>query len=154
VNPERQAFDITLQWTPQRQVWAGVVDLVGRRAWSLVIVVLTWKRRHVRGDRAGDTRWRGDGHRFHSTALARPGLGLLAAIAVSPVVGLVVALIAVVAWQPSLRAVMVLPAVLLFGCGLYTASSRRYRFPPVAEWLTARLGVYGGVDRVTPSPAT
>jgi arabinofuranan 3-O-arabinosyltransferase len=146
VNPEREAFDITLQWTPQRQVWAALwISLVAALG-SLVIVALTWKRRTAfavaaKGDAevsAGAAAPIADSTR-RLRWLAPLLAGLLAAIAVSPVVGLVVAaLIAVVAWRPSLRrAVMVLPAALLFGCGLYVAVQQyRYRFPAVFEWPT------------------
>src|SRR2546423_3798952 len=45
VTPAKDAFDIAIEWTPQRQVWAALwISLVAALA-CIAIVALTWRRR-------------------------------------------------------------------------------------------------------------
>jgi hypothetical protein len=148
VNPTKEAFDIAMEWTPQKQVWAALWISLLAAIVCLVIVALTMRRRGAlasitapaTADADAAIAWSpgppaGRRARWIAPLLA----GALAAIAVAPWVGVLVALlIALVGWKPRLRMyVLVLPATILLLCGIYIALQQsRHVYPSVFEWPT------------------
>jgi hypothetical protein len=158
VTPTSAEFDVTLDWTPQREVWAALwLSLLTAIGCAVIVVLTTRKRRAVAvasgtvadsgeqvslaflepRDGAGAT----TGARVRSRReWAAPVLaGLLAALTVTPWVGLLVAaLIALVVWRPRLRVVVLaLPGALLLIGGIYIVTQQvRFDYPPVFEWPT------------------
>jgi hypothetical protein len=150
VTPARGSFDIVMQWTPQRQVWFALWFSLLTALGCVLIIALTWRRTIV--VHAGQTARPGDGEigigfpagstrglparlRWGAPLLA----GLIAAIAVAPWVGVLVAAVTLIGvHRPRARVwLMLLPAALLFAVGLYlTAQQFRYHFPSVFEWPT------------------
>ncbi len=144
VTPQRAAFDIAMDWTPQRQVWASLWLSLLTALLCAGIIALTWRRRVVLPAAPSDAAVtiaaaRGTPLRGRARWLAPVIAGLLAALTVAPWVGVVVGVLAaVIASRPQDRRwLMVVPAVLLAGCGAYIALQQyRFRFPPVFEWPT------------------
>jgi hypothetical protein len=140
-------FDVELEWTPQRQVWASIaISLVTVAACLGILVVTARRRRRVSagvrapGDDDAELTW----NRSWSVPvrvrwIAPLAAGLLTALVVRPWVGLVVAAVAVVIivwprWRPI---AMVVPGALLALCGLYLVIGQiRYEYPSVFEWPT------------------
>ncbi|MDQ1477997.1 MAG: arabinofuranan 3-O-arabinosyltransferase [Actinomycetota bacterium] len=149
--PASGEFDVVLQWTPQKQVYAAIwLSLIGAVV-CLLIIALTWTRRPswisaeataAPGDAdvdlgltapgetgpAGGTRW-----------IAPVVCGLLGALVVAPWVGVLTAIVVfAMIERPRLRGlVMLVPAALLAVCALYIVVEQyRYRYPPVFEWPT------------------
>ncbi len=156
VQPTRASFDVVLEWTPQRQVWAAL--WISAAAALMCLVVAIWaavrarRRRAVvalpaASDRDVRIEWPGSpriapaapgASRWFARRIALPVLGgLAAALIVGPGVGIVVAAaIAMVQWQPRLRAVVALaPAVLLVLVTVYVVYlEHHFAFPAVFEW--------------------
>jgi hypothetical protein len=150
VRPNRAEFDVVLEWTPQRQVWAAIWISVLAALSCLAIVGWSLRRKRRRAPTAleGDSdvrvEWpsspRGTLVRRPSDRVVVPLLaGLAASLVVAPWVG-AIAVVAVVLmqWRPSLRAfVAVGPAVLIALVLAYIVYlQHHFRFPPVFEWPT------------------
>src|SRR5262249_22966138 len=145
VSPTSSSFDIVMQWTPQKQVWLALWISLIAGLLCIAIVALTWRRAIV--VRARGTADAGDGDvaiglsadlRRDAPARLRWGVpvlaGVIAAITVTPWAGVLIALlIGIMVRRPRARTlVMLIPAALLFVCGLYiTAQQFRYFFPSV-----------------------
>ncbi len=141
VTPAANDFDIAMEWTPQKQVRAALWISLLAAVTCLVIAGLTTRRRILAAetDAHPDIAWTWSTTRDRNAWIAPLLAGVLTAITVAPWAGvLVAALIAVVQWRPRLRGyVLVLPAALLFLCGLYiTVQQARHHYPPVFEWPT------------------
>lgn len=153
VRPTSTSFDVVLEWTPQRRVWAAL--WISVLAALLCIAIASWTairgRTRVVGmmprpaDAEASIEWparrRGDASDWpRRDRVVLPVLaGLAAALVVAPWVGaLVVAIVAVVQWRPRFRAVLALaPAVLLAVVMAYVLYlQHRFRFPAVFEWPT------------------
>ncbi len=150
VAPTSSSFDIVMQWTPQRQVWFALWFSLIAGLGCVFIIAFTWRRAMVvRASQAAHS-GEGDVAIGFPAALAHdlPGrvrwgapllAGLIAAIAVAPWVGVLIAVLTLIAVnRPRARTlVMLLPAALLFVVGLYlTTQQFRYHFPSVFEWPT------------------
>ena len=150
VRPKQGSFEVVLQWTPQRRVWAALwISLIaaigciaiagwaytrGRRRAAVIAepsdsdVWAEWPLapRGITGSRRG--------------RIALPVLaGLACALIVAPWVGLLVAaLLAAIQWRPRLRVILVVaPAVLLVLVTAYVVYlQHHFQFPPVFEWPT------------------
>ncbi|HET9729448.1 MAG TPA: alpha-(1-_3)-arabinofuranosyltransferase family protein [Acidimicrobiia bacterium] len=143
ITPTHDAFDVVMEWRPQRQValalWISLLAGLG----CLALVVLTWPRRlkgAVTNDNAVALELRG--RRLMTTTarwIAVGAVTVLSAVVVTPWVGVLVgaATYATLRW-PRLRApIMVVPAALLAGCALYiVVQQQRYHYPSVFEWPT------------------
>ena len=158
VRPRSASFDVVLEWTPQRQVWAAL--WISLAAALLCIAIAGWALVRKRGrtsdaaPRRADTdvtiewpsrpRWEepersGTGGPKADRVVLPVLLGLAAALVVAPWVGvLMLVVVALIQWRPQLRAlVAVAPAVLLALVMVYIVySERHFRFPPVFEWPT------------------
>ncbi len=154
VHPTQASFDVVIQWTPQRQVWAAL--WISALAGLLCLAIVGWAMLRNRSpvvttDVPSDAQvrvdWpvppRDETPRRPSTRrqrIAVPVLaGLVAALIVAPWVGaLVLILLVAMQWRPRLRAVLVLgPAVLLALVTVYVVYlQHHFRFPPVFEWPT------------------
>ena len=152
VRPKQGSFDVVLQWTPQRRVWAalwisalaalGCIGIAGwafvrgrRRAKALVPIDASDSNVWVEwplAPRGASTLRRG--------RVALPVLaGLAGALIVAPWVGaLVLLLVVAIQWRPRLRVVLVLaPAVLLVLVTAYVLYlQHHFQFPPLFEWPT------------------
>jgi len=151
--PVGGAFDVTFEWTPQRQVWAAIwLSLLGVIL-CLTIIGFTWTRRRsvvltattpLPGDADIELGWSPGGAPATRSSsrvrwLAPSVSGLLGALVVTPWVGVLAAAVTfVVLVRPKLRGpAMLVPAALLGLCGLYIALQQyRYRYPAVFEWPT------------------
>jgi hypothetical protein len=151
--PASGAFDVVLEWTPQRQVQAAIwLSLLGALI-CLAIIGVTWRRRSVitaaatalAADAEVDLAWSvgapalGPVSRTRVRWLAPLLAGMLGALVVTPWVGVLAAAVAfVVVVRPRLRApAMLAPAALLALCALYIVVEQyRYRYPSVFEWPT------------------
>jgi arabinofuranan 3-O-arabinosyltransferase len=144
VTPTTPSFDVTLEWTPQRQVWAALwLSLLGVFL-CLGLVAFTWRRRRVAvtlpHDDEVEIDWRaGAPLRGHARWIAIAASALLAAVVVTPWVGL---LAGAAAWALTAKArlraiVLFVPAALLLIIGIYIAvQQHRYQYPSVFEWPT------------------
>jgi hypothetical protein len=154
IDPKgRAVVAVTVVWTPQRRVWVSLglsgVTVLAALAIILVSYVRRRARRRERDERPApgedDTRllWP-----FTPLGERTPGwayvvgpvlAGGVAALVVSPVVGLVTAVLVLLALRfPPARAVLTLaPPVLVGLLALYIAAKQqRYQLPPVFEWPT------------------
>jgi arabinofuranan 3-O-arabinosyltransferase len=147
VTPAASDFDITMEWTPQKQVRAALWISLLAAVVCLVIAGVTTRRRFVGGanvtadpdDAQIDIAWSWSETRDRGAWIAPLLAGVLTAITVAPWAGVLVAgVIAVVQWRPRLRGyVLVLPAAILFLCGAYVmVQQARHHIPPVFEWPT------------------
>ena len=159
VHPTHASFDVVLEWTPQRRVWAALwISALGALL-CLAIVAGAFVRRRVRApsfdarERPSDARvwleWPVP-RRRESPIPARPApwrdwiivpafAGLVAALVVAPWVGAVVAvLLLAIKRQPRWRVVLGLgPAVLLVLVTAYVVYLQHHlRFPQAFEWPT------------------
>jgi hypothetical protein len=144
VTPTASTFDVSFVWTPQRSVdialWASLLVAL----LCLGIAIVTWRRRRVAvvedGDAHSEVDW-STGRRLTGRArwIAVAISGVLAAIIVTPWVGILVAVatIALTA-RARLRAFLLLvPAALLALGALYIVVQQyRYHYPSVFEWPT------------------
>jgi hypothetical protein len=144
VTPTSKSFDVTMEWTPQRQVWAALwLSLVGVLL-CLALVVFTWRRRRVVVARPLDDAvaidWRAsESLRGRARWIAIAASAALGAIVVTPWVGVVAG---AAAWALTAKArlraiVLIVPAMLLLLVGFYIAvQQHRYAYPSVFEWPT------------------
>ena len=147
IEPGRPTFDVVVEWTPQRRVWASIwISVVAGLACAL-LVALTWRRaRALSLPAAGDADVAIEvvrvsrGPMPRGARVAAPlAAGLVAAIVAAPWMGAVVAgAVAAVLWRPGVRAALVLaPPALLTIAALYIVyGQRRYEFDPIFEWPT------------------
>jgi hypothetical protein len=163
VRPTSSSFDVVLEWTPQRRVWAALwisvlaaLFCLAIAGWTLIRrrtlaadarpdptdaeATLEWPSRPRGGVGAGPT---GDGPtraRLGTDRVVLPVLaGLAASLIVAPWVGaIVVVVVVLIQWRPPLRAFLALaPAVLLALVMVYIVYlQHRFRFPAVFEWPT------------------
>jgi len=156
VHPKQASFDVVLQWTPQRQVWAAL--WISALAALLCLAIVGWAlvRRRSRATTTAeplDAKVRVD-WRMPPRGMLPPAFsgasrrerivvpvlaGLVASLIVSPWVGvLVLVLLVAMQWQPRLRAVLVLgPSILLALVTVYVVYlQHHFRFPPLFEWPT------------------
>jgi hypothetical protein len=152
VDPKTKSFDVVLDWTPQRGVWASLwISLIAGVA-CLGIILFTWWRRRaalalVTAPDADDLRvaleWPGaddspalSGRTQVWVPLACAlAAGLIAAPWIGVLVGVIVA--AALRWRAVRLFLAVAPAFLLAGAGLYIAFAQiRYQTPPIFEWPT------------------
>jgi hypothetical protein len=182
VTPTKSSFDVVIEWTPQRRVWAAIwISLV---AALLCLALIAWSmvRRRARVRDLGwspsdsDVRveWpseaRGTLAVTRSSRIVVPILaGLVASLVVAPWAGALAALaVVLIQWRPSLRLlVAVIPAALLAAVAFYMVYlQHHFGFPPVFEWPTlfplgrplawlavVFLGVDVLVERVRTPPA-
>jgi hypothetical protein len=150
VRPHRASFDIVMEWTPQRRVWAAIwISLV---AAVLCIALIGWsvlRRRRTAGSTGAsdaDVRieWpaqpRGTGPVTRRSRVLVPILaGLVATLVVAPWAGALAAVaVVLVQWRPPARVFLaVTPAALLAMVMVYMVSlQHHFRFPAVFEWPT------------------
>jgi hypothetical protein len=140
-------FEVELEWTPQRQVWASIAISLITVVGCIGIVIVTARRRRrvlasVRapGDDDAELVWTRSWHVPTRVRWVAPVVaGLLAALVVRPWVGLLVAAVTLVLvvwprWRPI---AMVVPGALLAVGGLYLVIGQiRYDHPSVFEWPT------------------
>ena len=162
VRPSHAAFDVVLEWTPQRQVWAALwISLLAALA-CLALIGWSLLRRRSRAVNATATvtdadvrvEWPSSPRRRLVTGpvitrrlVTRPGdrvvlpvlAGLAASLVVAPWAGVLAAVaVVLMQWRPSLRAVVAVgPAVLIALVLAYIVYlQHHFRFPPVFEWPT------------------
>jgi hypothetical protein len=147
-------IDVTLEWTPQRRVWGALAISAVAMLLALGIVIVSYVRSRSRqgalaavvpaadeGDVELQWPFRPLGERVPRWAFVVGPLvaGLAAGVVVAPWVGVLVAVLVVLALRvPAARIVLALaPAVLLGIVGLYIAGKQyRYELPTVFEWPT------------------
>jgi hypothetical protein len=182
VTPDRSSFDVVIEWTPQRQVWAAI--WISVLAALLCVALIAWSivRRRARArvstasesDADARVEWparaRGTRVPSRSSRVVVPILaGLAATLVVAPWAGLLAAAaVALIQWRPSWRLLLaVTPAALLASVAVYMVYlQHHFRFPPVFEWPTlfplgrplgwlavVLLGVDVLVERVQTPPA-
>jgi len=157
VRPAHSSFDVVLEWTPQRRVWAAV--WVSLLAALLCIGIISWAllRRRARAavvapDAADARVWiewpvparrpltgLRDRHRRRDQIVVPLLAGLVAALIVAPWVGaLVLVLLVAMQWRPRLRGVLVLgpPVFLALVTAYVVYLQHHFRFPPLFEWPT------------------
>jgi hypothetical protein len=149
-----RAIDVTLTWTPQRNVWiaiaiSGVTMLLCA---ALALGLLTRRRRGLAGQTAEGTapldeppvfRWpfvaAGTRPRALVIAATAIGAGLVAAVLIKPLPGLLVALLVLAALlRARWRAVLAIGAPAALGlAALYVLVEQTLnKYPPVFEWPT------------------
>ncbi len=147
VTPTADEFDIAMEWTPQKQVWASLWISLLAAIGCLVIIGLTARRRYLAAanstadaeDADIDVAWTWAAPSVGKAWVAPLLAGTLAAITVAPWAGLAVAaLIALTEWKPTWRRyVLALPATILLVCGIYiVVQQARHHYPAVFEWPT------------------
>jgi hypothetical protein len=150
VPPSSGAFDMTFEWTPQKQVWAALwISLLAALLCVAIVAYTWWRRRGALATAMAPSAGDADvdlAFSFRSSRASRrvritaPVIaGLLGALVVTPWVGVLVALATVaIMWTPRARAVvMLVPGALLALCALYIIVEQyRYRYPSVFEWPT------------------
>jgi hypothetical protein len=150
VNPKQSSFDVVLEWTPQRRVWAALwisgIAMLGCLLFAIWAFVRRRKQVAVAPSTADSDVWnewpvpeRGATGTGRGRVVVPILLGLVAALIVAPWAGLVVAaLVVAVQWRPQLRALLVLgPPTLLALVTMYILYlQHRFAFPPVFEWPT------------------
>ncbi len=151
IDPKgRSVLDITVEWTPQRRVWAalGLSSLAVLAA--LLIIVVSYVRRRSRARSVAPLPGEGDttlawpfapyGSGRGRWAIVAPAVaGVLAGAIVSPPIGLLTFVLVVLALRfPRARVVLSLaPPILLGLAAVYIAAKQqRYQLPPVFEWPT------------------
>jgi hypothetical protein len=137
--------ELTLEWTPQRRVWAALAVSVAATLLCLLIVWRT-RRRRVPADHGGGevtlaAPWSPyPGAPSRAARWAGPAVaGAVGALCVAPWVGLLLAaLVALSLRVPRARAILALGAPVALGlAGLWIAASQvRNHPPPVFEWPT------------------
>jgi hypothetical protein len=144
ISPTSATFDITMDWTPPRQVWIAIWASLVFMLLCVAIVVVTWRRRMQSASQPGDADvdvgWRGfvppEGRKRWVAVAAS---ALLAAVVIAPWVGIIVGFATLALTQRArTRAVVVaLPAALLALGGVYIVVEQvQHRWPSVFEWPT------------------
>ncbi len=182
LRPEHASFDVVIEWTPQRRVWAAI--WISVLAALLCFALIAWSMRRGRAavdvlggapsDADARVEWparpRGTLAPTRRSRVVVPILaGLVATLVVAPWAGaLAAAAVVLVQWRPSLRLlVAVTPAALIAVVAVYMVYlQHHFRFPPVFEWPTlfplgrplgwlavVFLGVDVLVERVRTPPA-
>jgi hypothetical protein len=155
IDPKgRNVLDVTLEWTPQRRVWASLALSVLGVVLAIALVVASFVRRRVRarvrartappvgeGDVELVAPFRPLGERTPRWALVAGPLvgGAIAALVVGPAAGVLVAVLLAVALRyPRARAVLTLAPVVLLGfvASYVVVQQLRFRLPPIFEWPT------------------
>jgi hypothetical protein len=151
IDPKgRDVLDITLEWTPQRRVWAALAisALAFLSCLAVVAVSYLWARSRRRSTAAlaneGAIRLIWPFEAFDDqpgrwTVVAPIVAGIVATVIVSPPVGVLTAILVFLALRfPAARVVLALaPAILLGLAAVYIAAKQqRYHLPPVFEWPT------------------
>jgi hypothetical protein len=142
INPKSSSFEVTMDWTPQRQVWLAIWLTVAFMLLCIGIAAVTWRRRITSAARPGDAdvdfSWGGYPHLVGRTRwLAVVASALVAGVMVAPWVGILVGGAAYALTAPWRRFVLVAPAILLAFCGLYMVwQQAAHHFPSVFEWPT------------------
>jgi len=155
VDPKKaHTLDVTLTWTPQRTVWialaiSGVTMLL---CTAFALGLLSRRRRAAQAPSPEATRELDDPPAFRSplaaagtrprnlvVAAAAIGAGLVAAVLIKPLPGLLVGLLVLAALlRPRWRVVLAIGAPLALGiAGLYVLLEQTLNeYPPVFEWPT------------------
>jgi arabinofuranan 3-O-arabinosyltransferase len=152
VDPkDARTLNVTLTWTPQRTVWIAfaISGLTMLLCTALALGLLTRRRK---AQSAEPTRELEEPPAFRLPFVAagtrpRPpviaatalGAGVVAAVLITPLAGLLVALLALAALlRPRWRAALAIGAPAALGlAGLYVlVEQMRHRYPPVFEWPT------------------
>ena len=154
VNPSGTSpLTVELDWTPQRTVNLALgVSLAGVLACFGVVVVLGARRRRGQLPELSAVTtpstepifvlpWQRSATRPGAIALAIGVIigGGAAALIVSPAIGLLTAVVALIAlrWPPGRVALRLAPAIALAGCGAFIAAKQVYaNFPAAFEWPT------------------
>ncbi|MDZ4824929.1 MAG: alpha-(1-_3)-arabinofuranosyltransferase family protein [Actinomycetota bacterium] len=145
VTPTATSFDIVLDWTPQRRVWASLWISLGVAILCCVLIALTWRRARtvvtaMPGDADVELGLPGaDGIPLPTWARVATVVvaGGVAALVAAPWIGVVAAaLTALAVLRPRARVVLALAPPLLLGiAALYIVyGQRRYEFDPIFEW--------------------
>jgi hypothetical protein len=152
VHPKSDSFDVVLEWTPQRRVWAAIwISLLGALACLALIGWSMLRRRTLAGVSTGaptdvdvHVEWPA-GPRISGVIRSRDRVvlpilvGLAAALVVAPWAGAVAAAaVVLMQWRPPLRVFVALaPATLITFVTVYVVYlQHHFRFPPVFEWPT------------------
>jgi hypothetical protein len=152
VTPEERAFDVTLEWAPQRRVWLSLWCSLAGALLCVVIVAVTWWRRRAAlalmaapdpGEARTELHWPGDegGAAWSPRVrwLVPLGVGVLGAVVAAPWIGVLAGVTVALAMRARIARLVlaVAPAALLLVIGTYMAFAQvRYRTPPVFEWPT------------------
>ena len=161
VDPKNaRTLDVTLTWTPQRTVWIAlaVSCLTMLLCTALALGLLSRRRRAAKQQSPEATRELDEPPAFRSPLVAagtRPrrlvvaataiGAGLVAAVLIKPLPGLLVGLLVLAALiRPRWRVVLAIGAPLALGvAGLYVLLEQTLNeYPPVFEWPTFFDGVH------------
>ncbi len=152
VDPKSRSFDVVLQWTPQRNVWASLWISFAAGLACVGIMIFTWWRRRaalalVTAPDPADSRvaleWPGAdelpalGGRVQ--VWVPIGCALVAGLIAAPWIGVLVGVVVAAAlrWRTVRLFLAIAPAFLLASAGLYIAFAQvRYRTPPIFEWPT------------------
>jgi arabinofuranan 3-O-arabinosyltransferase len=142
ITPRSSTFDVAMDWTPQRQVWIAIWLTIAFMLLCIAIIVVTWRRRLAFTAREGDAdatvEWRGFtplAGRARWTAVAVSAA--LAAVMVTPWVGLLIGAATIALTARTRRFALLLPAALLALCGVYIVAEQAiHHFPSVFEWPT------------------
>jgi hypothetical protein len=154
VRSSPRDFDVVLEWTPQRRVWAAIWISIAAALMCIVIACVGFvrARRRTNADAIDpdDARVRlewpvpprdpSGPRRRGRVRVAVPLLaGAVAGLVLAPWAGALTALLLLgMQWRPRLRVVLVLgPALLLTLAGAYLMYlQRHFQFPPLFEWPT------------------
>ena len=142
ITPRSSTFDVEMEWTPQRQVWIAIWLTIAFMLLCIAIIVVTWRRRLAFTARPGDSdatvEWRGFtplAGRARWTAVAVSAA--LAAVMVTPWVGVLVGAATIALTARTRRFALLLPGVLLALCGVDIVTEQAlHHFPAVFEWPT------------------
>jgi hypothetical protein len=142
ITPKSSSFDVSMDWTPQRQVWIAIWLSLAFMLLCLGIVAITWRRRMRSAARPGDAEvemtWRGYPHLERRTRWVVVGVSaVITGLMVAPWVGVLVGAVAYALMAPVRRYILLLPGVLLAAVGLYIVLAQgHYHFPSIFEWDT------------------
>jgi hypothetical protein len=152
VRPPRDSFDVVVEWTPQRRVWAALWISAAAALACLALIAWSFLRRRSFAGVATRTRSGAD-VRVEWPAKPRIGrvissrdrvvlpilVGLAATLVVAPWAGAVAAAaVVLMQWRPPLRVLVALaPATMIAFVTVYVVYlQHHFRFPPVFEWPT------------------
>jgi hypothetical protein len=152
VDPKRaHTVDVTLTWTPQRTVWIAFAISAATMVLCTALA-LGWRKRRRQARPAEPGREVDEPPVFRSplvgagsrprrgiTATTAIGAGVLGAVLISPVAGLLVGLLALAALlRARWRVALAIGAPFALGlAGLFVlVEQMRHRYPPVFEWPT------------------
>jgi len=161
VDPkDARTLDVTLTWTPQRTVWIAIaISAVTMLLCTALALGLVRRRRQRHSPEATEEMDEPPGFRWpFAAAGARPrrtviaataaGSGLLAAVLIKPLAGLLVGLLVLAALiRPRWRVLLAVGAPVALGlAGLYVLVEQALNtYPPVFEWASCfdRVDVLG-----------